>query len=83
MGLTIHYSARLKNINLLPALVHEVADICQSMGWEAQEINEIVTIKEEVVLKTYYENIYEKYVIRYAEYVNKVIKIVDGIKHIS
>jgi hypothetical protein len=51
MGLTIHYSARLKSMDLLPELVHEVADICQSMGWKAKEMNEIVTIKEEVAFK--------------------------------
>ncbi len=34
MGLTIHYSARLKNRDLLPQFIEEVADICQSIGWE-------------------------------------------------
>jgi hypothetical protein len=28
MGLTIHYSARMKNMGLLPELIHEVGDIC-------------------------------------------------------
>jgi hypothetical protein len=36
---------------LLPELIHEVADICQSMGWKAKEINEIVKIKEAVTFK--------------------------------
>jgi hypothetical protein len=51
MGLTIHYSARIKSMALLPEFIHEVADICQSMGWEAGEINEIVQLKEDVTFK--------------------------------
>jgi hypothetical protein len=34
MGLTIHYSARLKNPKQLPELVAEVSDICRSMDWK-------------------------------------------------
>jgi hypothetical protein len=48
MGLTIHYSARLKNLDLLPQLVEEVADICQSIGWEYDTVDEIVKMKEDV-----------------------------------
>lgn len=48
MGLTIHYSARLKNRDLLPQLIHEVADICQSIGWEADEVDEIVKMEDNV-----------------------------------
>ena len=42
MGLTIHYSARLKSTDLLPQLIDEVADICQSMGWAYDTVDEIV-----------------------------------------
>ena len=51
MGLTIHYSARLKNRILLPELINEVADICQSMDWKAKRVNEIIKMKEEVAFK--------------------------------
>lgn len=48
MGLTIHYSARLKSFDLLPQLVEEVADICQSIGWEYDKADKIVKMKEDV-----------------------------------
>jgi hypothetical protein len=48
MGLTIHYSARLKSMDLLPQLIHEVADICQSIGWEYDTVDEIVKMKDDV-----------------------------------
>ncbi len=48
MGLTIHYSARLKSLNLLPQLVTEVADICQSIGWEYDKVDKIVEMTEDV-----------------------------------
>ena len=48
MGLTIHYSARLKSLDLLPQLVKEVADICQSIGWEYDKVDKIVKMKEDV-----------------------------------
>jgi hypothetical protein len=46
MGLTRHYSARLKNRDLLPELIHEVADICQSMTWKAKKVNEIIKMED-------------------------------------
>jgi hypothetical protein len=48
MGLTIHYSARLRSRDLLPQLIDEVADICQSMGWEYDTVNEIVKMETDV-----------------------------------
>ena len=35
MGLTLHYTFRLRNNNQIPQLVEEVEDICQSLNWEA------------------------------------------------
>ena len=49
MGLTIHYSARIKNLNLLPQFVAEVADICQTMGWENEEVDTFVEMEDEGV----------------------------------
>lgn len=34
MGLTIHYHGRIKSQNLIPELVAEVEDICQTMNWK-------------------------------------------------
>jgi hypothetical protein len=48
MGLTIHYSAHLKNRDLLPQLTSEVADICTSIGWEFDIVDKIVSMKEAV-----------------------------------
>lgn len=39
MGLTIHYSAHLRQMEDLPTLVKEVADICTSLNWEYQIID--------------------------------------------
>ncbi len=49
MGLSIHYAARLKRRDILPAFVEEVADICKSMGWEYDEVDEIVEITDDVM----------------------------------
>jgi hypothetical protein len=48
MGLTIHYSARLKDRALLPDFINEVEDICRTMGWEAEKVDEIIKMKEDV-----------------------------------
>jgi hypothetical protein len=48
MGLTIHYSARIKSRNLIPQLTDEIADICQSMGWEFDTVDKIVEMKDDV-----------------------------------
>ena len=34
MGLTIHYHGRIKSQTLIPELVTEVEDICQTMNWK-------------------------------------------------
>ena len=49
MGLTIHYSARIKTLDLLPQFTEEVADICQTMGWEHETIDTIVEMKDKGV----------------------------------
>lgn len=33
MGLSIHYSGKLKDVALLPQLVEEVQDVCDVLGW--------------------------------------------------
>jgi hypothetical protein len=48
MGLTIHYSARLKSLDLLPQFTSEVADICQSIGWEYDKVDKTVKMKDTV-----------------------------------
>jgi hypothetical protein len=48
MGLTIHYSARLKRLDLLPQFIVEVADICQSIGWEYDKVDKIVKMKDTI-----------------------------------
>ena len=48
MGLTIHYSARLRSRDLLPQLIDEVADICQSIGWEYDTVDETVEMEADV-----------------------------------
>lgn len=42
MGLSIHYSGRLKHIALLPQLVEEVKDVCNILGWRYYEDNDEV-----------------------------------------
>jgi hypothetical protein len=51
MGLTIHYAARLKSMEMLPQLTQEVADICQSMGWKSYSENKTVKMKDDVIFK--------------------------------
>jgi hypothetical protein len=40
MGVTIHYKGRLKSPDLIPSLIEEVADICQTHNWKHHYINE-------------------------------------------
>jgi hypothetical protein len=42
MGLTIHYTFRLRDAALLNTLEDEVEDICQSLGWECGRFDEIM-----------------------------------------
>ena len=49
MGLTIHYSALLKERTMLPQLTNEVADICQTMGWSFEKLDSIVKMKDKDV----------------------------------
>lgn len=39
MGLSIHYSGTIKNINLIPSLTEEVNDVCTSLNWKYTIIN--------------------------------------------
>lgn len=41
MGLTLHYSARLRQMERLPELLDEVADICQSIQWSYRRLDKI------------------------------------------
>ncbi len=36
MGLSLHYSARLRQLDQLPQFVEEIEDICGSLGWPSQ-----------------------------------------------
>ena len=40
MGITINYKGSIKNLSLINQLQHEMVDICQSMNWEYQLLNE-------------------------------------------
>jgi hypothetical protein len=44
MGLTLHYSARLRKFDRLPELVDEVEDICQSLQWRCHRMDETVEV---------------------------------------
>lgn len=39
MGLSIHYSGKIRNISLISELVSETADICKSLNWTFQIID--------------------------------------------
>lgn len=39
MGITIHYSGKIKHTRLIEPLTHEVKDICESFDWKYQEID--------------------------------------------
>lgn len=49
MGLTLHYSARLRRPGLLPALNEEIADICQSLKWPCQMCDEVFEVEAQYV----------------------------------
>lgn len=49
MGLTLHYSARLRRPELLPALNGEIADICQSLKWPCQICDEVFEVAAQYV----------------------------------
>jgi hypothetical protein len=51
MGLTLHYSARLRKLDRLPELVDEVEDICQSLQWQCQRMDETVKVPAAFVPK--------------------------------
>lgn len=40
MGVTIHYRGKLKSPSLIEALMHEVADICESKKWKYSLLND-------------------------------------------
>ena len=40
MGLSIHYSGRIKDVELIPVLVEEVRDVCSSFGWTHHLFND-------------------------------------------
>ncbi|MCI0495467.1 hypothetical protein L0Z72_10715 [candidate division KSB1 bacterium] len=43
MGITIHYHGHIKDLNLISQLQEEMVDICQTMNWEYQLLNEDLT----------------------------------------
>lgn len=49
MGLTLHYSATLRDINQLPDLVAEVEDICRSMNWPSQRVDLVEEVPAEAM----------------------------------
>ena len=40
MGVTLHYRGTLDDLNRLPALRAELADVAQAMGWSAVRIDD-------------------------------------------
>ncbi|MEK7255096.1 MAG: hypothetical protein AAB316_10145 [Bacteroidota bacterium] len=44
MGLTLHYSARLRKPARLPELVAEVEDICRSLDWKSHSFDETIEV---------------------------------------
>src|SRR6187402_3536399 len=50
MGLTIHYSGKLRNPESLPSLIHEAADISTSMKWPYQIIEKTPDVPVEGIL---------------------------------
>lgn len=46
MGVTIHFTGKLKSPKLIPQITDEVEDICDSLGWEAQRFDDDVDIPE-------------------------------------
>ena len=50
MGLSIHYSGQLKNINLLPQLVEELEDISKTLNWKTMPFDDDVDIPSEIVI---------------------------------
>ena len=49
MGLTLHYSARLRTLDLLPQLVDEIEDICGSLDWPCNRIENVVEVAAKYV----------------------------------
>ena len=39
MGLSLHYTAKLRKSEYLPELIEEIIDICQSLNWPCREID--------------------------------------------
>jgi hypothetical protein len=50
MGLTIHYSGKLRNSSSIPSLIAEVVDIAESMQWSYQIIEPLPDIPVQGVL---------------------------------
>lgn len=50
MGLTIHYSGKLRNPSLIPSLITEVVDISKSMHWPYEIIESVPDIPIQGVL---------------------------------
>lgn len=57
MGITIHYSGRLKEAEILPALIEEVKDIAQANHWK-YHIFETLIAADKFGAEKYDNNIY-------------------------
>lgn len=40
MGFSIHYSGTIKHIDLIPDLVNEITDVCETFSWKYQSISD-------------------------------------------
>ncbi len=49
MGLTIHYSAQIRHLNLLPQLTDEIEDICRSLEWPSRRVDAVVDVPSQYV----------------------------------
>jgi hypothetical protein len=45
MGLTIHYTVRLRDMERLPELVEEVEDICTSLKWTSHRFDHVIDVE--------------------------------------
>lgn len=45
MGLTLHYTVRLRDMDRLPELVEEVEDICHSMQWKSNRFDHVIDVE--------------------------------------
>ena len=49
MGLTIHYFAQIRDLDLLPQLEDEIEDICRSLEWPSRRVDAVVDVPSQYV----------------------------------